>query len=104
MWDLEAKLSGRPVWQLAGLTPPQPVTTAYTISLGSVEEMGAKAREAAHRPVLKLKLTGDGDLERVRAVRVNEPESRLIVDANGAWTMRHLQELDRRGTRMTTSH
>ncbi|HET8727765.1 MAG TPA: N-acetyl-D-Glu racemase DgcA [Alphaproteobacteria bacterium] len=92
LWDLEAKLAGKPVWQLAGLKPPQPVTTAFTISLGSVEEMGAKAREAAHQPLLKLKLTGEGDLERVRAVRANAPDSRLVVDANEAWTMNHLRD------------
>jgi L-alanine-DL-glutamate epimerase-like enolase superfamily enzyme len=92
LWDLEAKLSGRPVWQLAGLPEPGPVTTAYTISLGSVEEMGEMARQASYRPLLKLKLTGDGDLERVRAVRSNAPDSRLVVDANEAWTMSHLRE------------
>lgn len=92
LWDLEAKRAGRPVWQLAGLAPPAPVTTAFTISLGSVDEMGERARAAANRPLLKLKLTGDGDLERVRAVRANAPDSRLIVDANEAWTMAHLRE------------
>lgn len=92
LWDLEAKRSGTPVWKLAGLEPPGPVTTAYTLSLGSVESMGEKAREASHRPLLKLKLTGDGDLERVRAVRRNAPDSRLIVDANEAWSIDHLRE------------
>jgi len=42
---------------------------------------------------LKLKLTGDGDIERVRAVRRNAPQSRLIVDANEGWNERHLTEL-----------
>jgi L-alanine-DL-glutamate epimerase-like enolase superfamily enzyme len=45
------------------------------------------------RPLLKLKLTGDGDLGRVRAVRASAPASRLIVDANEAWTPRHFAEL-----------
>jgi L-alanine-DL-glutamate epimerase-like enolase superfamily enzyme len=86
LWDLEAKRRGTPVWQLAGLDTPMPLTTAYTISLDEPEAMGRSAQEQANRPLLKLKLTGADDLARVRAVRHAAPESRLIVDANEAWT------------------
>ncbi len=85
-WDLEAKRSRTPVWRLAGLGPPQSVVTAYTISLGAPEEMGASAAANADRPLMKLKLTGAGDLERVSAVRQNAPDAALIVDANEGWT------------------
>lgn len=85
-WDLAAKQTGKPVWQLAGLDAPGPVTTAYTISLDTPENMGAQAQANAHRPLMKLKLTGEGDLERVAAVRDNAPVSRLIVDANEGWS------------------
>ena len=91
LWDLEAKLAGVPAWALAGLAEPVPVTTVYTLSLDTVEKMGEAARQAAHRPFLKLKLTGDGDLERVQAVRENAPNSRLVVDANEAWSIGHLE-------------
>ena len=37
-WDLAARQAGRRVHELLGLAPPQPVTTAYTISLASPEE------------------------------------------------------------------
>lgn len=90
LWDLEAKLAGQPVWQLAGLKEPQPVATAYTISLGTPETMAAAAAEQAARPLLKLKLGGDGDIERVRAVRAAAPLAELIVDANEAWRPDHL--------------
>lgn len=90
LWDLEAKLSGRRAFEIAGLAAPKPVITAYTISLGTVDAMAESARAAAHRPLLKLKLTGDGDIDRVAAVRDNAPNSRIIVDANEAWTPRHL--------------
>jgi L-alanine-DL-glutamate epimerase-like enolase superfamily enzyme len=93
LWDLEAKRAGRRVWELAGLPAPQALETAYTLSLGSVEEMGAAARAAADRPLLKLKLSGPGDLERVRAVREGAPRARLIVDANEAWTPAIFAEL-----------
>jgi len=86
LWDLEAKIAGRPVWQLAGLAPPQAATTAYTLSLDTTENMAAAARANAARPLLKLKLSGPGDLDRVRAVHENAPRARLIVDANEAWT------------------
>lgn len=87
LWDLEAKRSGRPVWQLAGLPEPGPVITAFTIVLDTPEKMGAGARENALRPLLKLKLSGAGDLERVRAVRANAPNAALIIDANEGWSV-----------------
>ena len=91
LWDLEAKLTGVPVWRLAGLEgPPEPVTTAFTLSLDSPEGMAAAARAAADRPLLKLKLTGEGDLERVRAVRAAVPSARLIADANEGWSLTQL--------------
>ena len=91
LWDLEAKATGRRAWDLAGLAEPRPLATAYTLSLDSVEAMGRAARAAAGRPLLKLKLTGDGDLERVTAVRRSAPKARLIIDANEAWSMAHLE-------------
>ncbi|MEM9145103.1 MAG: N-acetyl-D-Glu racemase DgcA [Pseudomonadota bacterium] len=84
-WDLEAKRSGRPAWQLAGLPAPGPEITAYTLSLDTPEAMRAKAAENAHRPLLKIKLGGAGDLDRLRAVRAGAPEARLVIDANEGW-------------------
>ncbi len=57
-WDLEAKRSGRPVHELAGLAVPQPLTTAYTISLGPPAVMAEAAAKAASRALLKVKLGG----------------------------------------------
>jgi len=91
LWDLEAKRTGRRAWQIAGMAEPAPVTTVFTISLDETGKMAEQARENAHRPLLKLKLTGDGDLERVRAVRESAPASRIVVDANEGWTPAHLE-------------
>ncbi len=85
LWDLDAKRAGTPVWQLAGLDAPLPATTAYTLSLGEPDAMEAAARQAAQRPLLKVKLGGEGDPERIAAVRRGAPDARLIVDANEAW-------------------
>jgi L-alanine-DL-glutamate epimerase-like enolase superfamily enzyme len=92
-WDLEAKRSGHPVWRLLGLSRPEPVTTVYSLSLDSAENMGRAATQEAERPLLKLKLAGEGDLERVAAVRENAPQVRLVVDANEAWTVAAYAEL-----------
>jgi L-Ala-D/L-Glu epimerase / N-acetyl-D-glutamate racemase len=84
--DLEAKRSGRRIWDLLGCPAPQACTTAYTVSLGPAEAMAAATAKVAHRPLLKIKLGGDGDCERIAAVRKAAPDSELIVDANEAWT------------------
>src|ERR1700676_5523057 len=89
--DLEAKVSGRHVWDLLGRPAPRACTTAYTISLGSPKAMAAATAKAAHRPLLKIKLGGDGDAKRIAAVRQSAPESELIVDANEGWTSRNLE-------------
>ncbi len=86
LWDLEAKRSGKTIATLAGLPPSKPVTTVYTLSLGTPDVMGKQAAEQAQRPILKLKLGGAGDVERVRAVRANAPNCVLVADANEAWT------------------
>ncbi len=88
LWDLEAKAAGLPLWQVAGLkAAPAPLPTAFTISLGEPSVMEADAAKAAARGfgLLKLKLTGEGDRERVAAVRKGAPNARLIVDANESW-------------------
>jgi L-alanine-DL-glutamate epimerase-like enolase superfamily enzyme len=92
LWDLDAKRAGRPVVELAGLSPPGPVVTAYTISIGTPDAMAAAAAVASARPLLKVKLGGDGDPERIAAVRAAAPRAELIVDANEGWTATNLGE------------
>lgn len=87
LWDWEAKRTGVRVWEAAGLPKPKPMLTAYTLSVNTPEKMGEAARKAAHFPLLKVKLAGKGDLERMAAVRTGAPDSRLIIDANEAWTV-----------------
>jgi L-Ala-D/L-Glu epimerase / N-acetyl-D-glutamate racemase len=86
LWDLEAKRAGMRAWQLAGVPAPGPVLTCYTLSLGTPEAMAAAARAVPHLALLKLKLGGAGDPERIAAVRAARPDARLIADANEAWT------------------
>jgi len=93
LWDFEAKKSGKRAWDIAGLPEPEPVTTVFTLGVDEPEVMGAKAKENASRPVLKLKMTGDGkDLERVTLIHQNAPETKLVVDANEGWTAAQYEE------------
>jgi L-Ala-D/L-Glu epimerase len=91
LWDFEAKRMGQPVWRMAGLKEPKPVETAYTISVGAPEDMAIAALQASSRPLLKIKLAGDGDVERIEAVREAAPRAKLIVDANEAWTPANIE-------------
>ncbi len=92
-WDLDAKRDNCRAADLAGIAAMRPVVTAYTLSLGTPERMAEAAASQRHRPLLKLKLSGDDDIERVRAVRDAAPAARLIVDPNEGWRERHLSEV-----------
>jgi L-alanine-DL-glutamate epimerase-like enolase superfamily enzyme len=86
LWDLEAKQAGQRAWTLAGLPEPVPVRTAYTLSLDAPSAMAEAAKVVPNLTLLKLKLGGAGDPERLAAVRSARPDARLIADANEAWT------------------
>jgi L-Ala-D/L-Glu epimerase len=92
LWDLEAKQSGRPVYELARLPAPHPLTTAYTISLDTPDAMARAAAAAAWRPLLKVKVGAHGTHERLDAVRGAAPRAEIIVDANEAWAPANLAE------------
>ncbi len=93
LWDLEAKQAGMRAWNLLGRARIDPVKTCLTISLDSREAMAETARTEARRPMLKLKIGGADDLERVEAVRAAAPRTRLIVDANEALGFEDLRRL-----------
>jgi L-alanine-DL-glutamate epimerase-like enolase superfamily enzyme len=81
------------VHEILGLARLEPLKTAYTLSLAEPEVMAEQARLNARRPLLKLKIGGVGDLDRVRAVREAAPKCRLIVDANEGLTFDELKHL-----------
>jgi L-Ala-D/L-Glu epimerase len=93
LWDLEAKQTGVPVWRRAGLESMQPVTSAITIGIGSIEAYEARARALSAWPWIKIKVGNQSPLEAVEAVRRGAPRARLIVDANRAWSIVRLRGL-----------
>jgi L-Ala-D/L-Glu epimerase len=92
LWDINAKQSGRHVYELAGLAVPQPRITAFTISLGLPSVMAEAAERAAARPLLKVKLGGEDDGKRIAEVRHAAPKAELIVDANEGWSDQNLAQ------------
>lgn len=93
LWDLAAKMTGRPVWTFAGIAAPRPVITAETIALDAPEAIKAAAARLRGRPLLKIKVGAEEVVERVRAVRAAAADARLIVDANEGWDVALLQRI-----------
>jgi len=95
LWELEARRSGVPVWELAGLAEPRPLRTTFTLGADDPEVMAAGARHYAQARALKLKLTGDLDVDiaRVKAVRAARPECWIGVDANQGFAIGDLDAL-----------
>lgn len=90
-WDLRAKISGKSVAELTGLSLPKECVTAQTISVDTIENMQASARKLAGAPVIKVKLDPDAVVEKIAAIHEVTPDSQLIVDANEGWSVEVLK-------------
>ncbi|MBW3553604.1 MAG: dipeptide epimerase [Gemmatimonadetes bacterium] len=84
--DLAGKRLGQPVWRLWGLDPATAPLSSFTLGMAGPEETREKARQAARRPVLKIKVGRPDDEARLAAIRDEAPDALLYVDANTAWT------------------
>jgi L-alanine-DL-glutamate epimerase-like enolase superfamily enzyme len=93
LWDLEAKRTGRSVWELAGIAQPRTISTCVTIGIRSIAEYEARARALARYEWIKIKVSDERPLEAVAAVRRAAPTAHLVVDANQAWSVDTLQRL-----------
>jgi L-alanine-DL-glutamate epimerase-like enolase superfamily enzyme len=96
LWELEAARAGQPVWALAGLaSPPPPIVTTFTVSADTPEAMAAMARGYVGAKSLKVKLTGELelDLARVAAIRAVRPDVWLGVDGNQGFARSDLDAL-----------
>ena len=84
LWELEASRLGMPAYRLAGIDAPRPLITTFTLGADTPAVMADGARKYATARAIKVKLTGelDLDIERVRAVRDARPDVWLGVDAN----------------------
>jgi L-alanine-DL-glutamate epimerase-like enolase superfamily enzyme len=95
LWELEAARAGQPVWQLAGLQLPKPLRTTFTLGAGNPAAMAEGARRYADARSIKIKLTGelDLDIERVSAIRAARPDAWLGVDGNQGFAIGQLDAL-----------
>lgn len=93
LWDLEAKKQGKAVWQLAGIRQLKPLISTYTVSLNTPEAMYNEALANKDRPILKVKLGGNGDITRLETVRQAAPDTRVIVDANESYSQNEFPDL-----------
>jgi L-alanine-DL-glutamate epimerase-like enolase superfamily enzyme len=95
LWELESAREGRAVWELAGLPAPKPVLTTFTLGADSPEAMAGKAKRYDQARSIKIKLTGqlELDIERVRAIRAARPDAWLGVDGNQGFAIEQLDEL-----------
>jgi L-alanine-DL-glutamate epimerase-like enolase superfamily enzyme len=94
LWDLEAKRTGLPVWKLAGIEPPRPLVTTFTIGADDPATMAGHARAFGEARALKLKLTDDDlNAERVQAVRAARQDVWMMVDANQGFTRESFAQL-----------
>lgn len=93
LWDLAAKQAGTSVREMLGLPPLRPVTTCYTLSLDTPAAMAETAARRSDLPLLKLKLGGPEDSERMRQVRAARPDARLVADANEGWVEADVERL-----------
>jgi len=85
--DLAAKRLGVPLWKMWGLEASATPPSSFTIGIAPDEPtLRARAREAAHYPILKIKLGSTWDRDVLRIVREEAPQAILRVDANCAWT------------------
>ncbi len=89
LWDLEAKQAGRRAWELADIHPGS-THTFETVGIDTPESMAEKARQLGSDHI-KVKLSGDDPLARVRAVREARPGAEIIVDVNQGWTFDQLR-------------
>jgi len=94
-WDLEAKRQGRPVWELAGLSAPQPLRSTLTLGADSAGNMAKAALAIDPEAPVKVKLTGDlrDDIARVVAIRTARPDAWIGVDANQGYDVATLAQL-----------
>lgn len=95
LWELEAARAGQPVWRLAELAEPTPLRTTFTLGADSPEAMAARAGRYAAALSIKVKLTGELELDiaRLRAIREARPDVWLGVDGNQGFTIEQLDRL-----------
>lgn len=100
VWDLEARLNGRPLWKQIGGGARREIPCGVSIGIqDSVPQLLEKIErelQAGYQRI-KMKIKPGWDVDVVRQVRERFPSIKLQADANSAYTLqdaKHLQQLD----------
>jgi L-alanine-DL-glutamate epimerase-like enolase superfamily enzyme len=95
LWEMEAARAGVPVWELAGRPAPKPLRTTFTLGADDPETMASGARAYRDARSIKVKLTGELELDiaRVEAIRAARPDVWLGVDGNQGFAIAELDRL-----------
>jgi len=93
LWDLEAQLTGVPVWKQLAKPRHAPLVTALTVTLDTPQEMEKATARIADAKLIKIKVAADDPMPRIEAVRRAAPSARLIVDPNESWTIDILRDV-----------
>lgn len=87
--DYIGKALGKPLYAVLGLDPSLAPSTSFTIGIADPQTTLHKVDEAAHYPILKIKL-GDGaiadQIETIAAIRARYTGA-LRIDANEGWSV-----------------
>ncbi|HEX8091298.1 MAG TPA: o-succinylbenzoate synthase [Blastocatellia bacterium] len=97
IWDLEARLAGKPLWQHIGGTRAE-IACGVSIGLQETTEalIGKVTREVERGyQRIKIKIKPGRDVDLVEAVRAKFPKILLTVDANSAYTLADIDLLKR---------
>lgn len=97
VWDLEARLAGKPLWQHIGGTHSEiacGVSIGLQPSTAELLEKVAREVEAGYQRV-KIKIKPQQDVALVEAVRSKFTDIRLTVDANSAYSLANIELLKR---------
>ncbi len=89
VWDLEAKIAGRPLWQHLGGVRDE---INCGVSIGLQETTEALVDKVAHEldcgyQRIKIKIKPGRDVQLVEAIRARFPDITLSVDANSAYSL-----------------
>ncbi len=84
--DLIAKRNGSSVTAMYNLQRPDFIKTSHTIGYASIEDMAKETSAKADLPILKVKLVGEGDIERLQMIR-SIYDGEIWIDANQGWSV-----------------
>lgn len=93
LWDLEARLAGKPLWQHLGGTQTE-IHSGVSIGLQAdtavlLDKVAIEVEAGYQR--IKIKIKPERDVELVRAIRARYADIQLTVDANSAYTLADIE-------------